>query len=149
VLTIREATLDDLDRIVELAARFIGQGPYAALLLLAPNRPHLERLVQIILEHGVVLVGEVDGTIEGMLALTALPHPTTGEPFGDELAWWVNPEVRASRLGPRLLQAAETWCQARGLPWLKMIAPAGTSVGRYYERHGYAPLETAYLKRLA
>lgn len=83
-----------------------------------------------------------------MLAIVVLPHPITGRLYADELAWWVEPRFRRGRIGPTMLKHAEAWARQKGATVLKMVAPAGTDVGRFYEATGYRAVETAYQKRL-
>jgi GNAT superfamily N-acetyltransferase len=88
------------------------------------------------------------GGLVGMIALFCAPHPITGEPYADELCWWVEPAYRRGNLGLKLLRCAERWATTKGATMLKMVAPEGTDIGRFYERVGYRAVETAYQKRL-
>ena len=146
-MIIREATLEDAAPIVCMAIRFLEETPYGHLF--APNEQKLTELLLQVLTHGVIFVAErADHTLAGFLALVTLEHPISGERYADELAWWVNPESRSGSIGPRLLAAAEEFARTAGIGMLKMVAPAGTDVGRFYERLGYAAVETSYHKRL-
>lgn len=145
---IREATVEDRDDIVEMAAHFIEQTRYSQVLG-APNREQLWFIVtKVVDELGVILLAEVEGRAVGMLAIAALAHPFTGELYGDELCWWVEPEHRQGSVGPRLLVAGEEWATRKGLSVLKMVAPAGSDIGMHYERRGYSQVETVYQKTL-
>jgi len=75
-------------------------------------------------------------------------EPVAQETIVDELMWWVEPAWRGSSAGPKLLRSLESWARQKGVRWIKMIAPVESDVGKYYERIGYAALETSYLKRL-
>lgn len=115
----------------------------------------ISNLIDMVMAHGTVFVVEVDprtagarGELVAMLALALLPHPITGRLYADELCWWVEPRYRRGRIGPKLLRHAETWARQQGASMLKMVAPAGTDVGRFYEAVGYRAVETAYQKRL-
>jgi GNAT superfamily N-acetyltransferase len=152
MVIIRPATMADKARILELGAHFLRTAPYNRYL--EPDDEALERFFDLIIglgdERGAILVAETDwGGIFGMLAIVAVPHPMTGAVYADEIAWWVEPGNRGDlRGGPRLLKAAEEWSLARGLKMIKMIAPAGTDVGAFYERLGYVPIETVWGKIL-
>lgn len=155
---IREATAADTPRLVEMTTHFLQSTRYGALFRADPV--FIGKLIDLVLEHGVILVAEIDSVephweqggrfkpIIGMIALTALPHLLTGIPYGDEQAWWVEPEHRAGMVGPRLMQAAERWCRENGLNMVKMIAPEGSDVGKFYTRQGYEAVETAFVKLL-
>lgn len=144
-MTIREATAADRPRLVAMGLRFIAETPYQSF----PSTPQaLEWILSVVLEHGVAFVAEHNGAVLGMIAAIVAPHPLTGEPFADEIVWWVEPEHRASRLGPRLLHSLEKWTVTKGVHSIRMVSPTGTKVGEFYERLGYVPVETSYLKRL-
>jgi len=153
--TIRQATLLDQPELQAMAKRFVEQSVYGQVLTFDPVS--VGNLVVTVLQHGIIFIAEhqrrdvdpvqVPPEIVGMLALLAFPHPVAGEPYVDEVAWWVEPAHRRG-IGPALLVAAEEWATRSGIGLLKMVAPAGSSVGRFYERHGYQVLETAYVKRL-
>lgn len=147
-MTIRAATLDDVPRLHVLTAHFLASTPYGALLR-APSEVRLFELVETILELGVILVAEIDEQIEGMIALAALKHPISGDLYGDELVWWVEPAHRGATIGPLLLDMAEAWARSKGCVLLKMVAPSGSPIGDFYQRMGYQAVETAYQRTLA
>lgn len=105
-------------------------------------------MYQLVLDQGVCLVADAGDRLAGFLALVALPHPLTGQLYGDEIAWWVEPEYRRGRVGPQLLVAAEQWARQMGCQSVKMVAPFKSTVGAFYERCGYTAVETAYAKQL-
>lgn len=146
-MTIRPATLDDAPRVMEMALRFWRETPYAALIdgitpaTLAP-------LFDLVLEDGGLFVAEVDGQLVGFIAGVVLQHPLTARRFFDELAWWVEPEYRQGRIGPKLLRCAEDFALQRGASVVKMLEPAGSHVGAFYARCGYTAVETAWQKVL-
>jgi len=151
---IREATLLDAPALDTMGRHFIEQTDYGNVLRYSADS--MKTLIKTILEHGTVFIAEerlqLDGlapamTAVGMLALCVFNHPIAGEPYADEVCWWVEPLHRRG-LGPALLGAAELWARQKGVGMLKMVAPAGSAVGRYYERQGFLALETAYVKRL-
>lgn len=144
--TVRHARLEaDRPIIVEMVGRFLGATPYGKLLTFAPER--LEPLVDQVLALGAIFLAERDGLVIGMIAICALESPISGDRYAEELVWWVNEEARSSSAGPKLLRAAEAWTRQAGLFVLKMVAPAGSTVGGFYERTGYAAVETSYIKR--
>lgn len=148
-MILRSATIDDLPRLHALTAHFLASTPYGNLLR-EPSEVRLFGLVEQVLESGVILVAELDGQIEAMLAAVALEHPVSGEPYADELVWWVEPEHRGSSIGPRLLDLAEAWAVSNGLTMLKMVAPSGsTALAAFYVHMGYHAVETAYVKPLS
>ena len=146
---IRTAEHGDLERLVHLGVRFLTTTPaYCTLLRPDPERLYVLLETALTLGLGTVLVAEVDGEVVGGLVYVILPNPISGEATAEEIAWFVAPEHRTSSIGPRLLVAGESWCAANGATTIKMIAPAGSEVGRFYARRGYVAVETAYAKQV-
>lgn len=147
-VTIREAQDPDVPRIVEMIGHFITDR-YSHLFDVQPAR--LEELVGLVRRVGVILVVSRDRAPEelvGFVAGAALQEPIAGIPLLDEMAWWLEPGYRKGRLGHYLLRSFEDWARQKGLSMVKMVAPAGSSVGNYYTRMGYEQVETSYIKRL-
>lgn len=145
-MRVREATVEDHARIVEMAICFLGESYYGRLFPADPNR--LAILLQLCVATGVIYVAEVEEGIVGMIALVALTDPIGGVDYADEIAWWVDPAHRAGMVGPRLLMQAQAWVRFRRLAFLKMVAPADRpDVGDFYRRIGFEAVETAYIKR--
>lgn len=169
--SIREATADDGPAIVRMGMRFL-ETEFGHLV--KPEADALSVLVLQILGHGVIFLAEREHAndcstwgsgwpspadvaaracncgprVVGMLAIIVLKHPFTGLPYGDEVAWWVEPEYRKGLVGVHMLRHSETWARQIGLSALKMVAPAGSDVGAFYKRRGYIEVETAYQKSL-
>jgi len=145
--SVRPATTDDALAIVEMALRFLRETPYGALL--GDGNPLvIGAVLSTLLAQGIVLVAERAGIPVGFIAALAMQHPISGRMYGDEVAWWVEPEARNGRAGVMLLTALEEWARQEGLSLLKMVAPAESQVGTFLHRRGYDAVETAYQKRL-
>ena len=102
---IRQATIQDFDRIMEMMINFANSSPYAPLTNPQYNDYYVRNLLVGIMKQGVILVGEVDNQIQGMLVGLIqedlwLPHIKTMK----EIAWWVEPEHRMGTMGYRLLK---------------------------------------------
>jgi GNAT superfamily N-acetyltransferase len=144
---IREATDADTDRLVEMAVAFIAESRYAEVIATNPGK--LAALVARLLSIGTVIVAAVGAELVGMIAIARVESLFGGRDYADEVAWWVEPEHRHGRIGPRLLFAAEAWAVAQDLGSIRMVAPSGSDVGAFYERNGYEAIETTYLRRFA
>lgn len=145
-MIIRQATAADIPALLELAAHFRERTTYQKFVAWRPEQ--IARLIPRVLDVGVILLAEDGDQALGMLALAVLEHPYTGELVADELVWWVEPHARNRSIGPRLLRGGEAWARAKGATILSMVAPVGSSVGAYYERLGYTPVETRHHKVL-
>lgn len=146
-MTIREATHEDLDVLLLMARAFLASTLYGKLAGHV-SRYQLEGFLDDVLARGVVLLAEDEGRIVGALAVLAGVHAISGHFYADEQAWWVEPDARAAGIGEALLDTCESWARAHGLWSLKMVAPAGSTIGAFYERKGYAEVETAWMKVL-
>lgn len=148
-LRVRRATSRDVAACVRMAVRFIAESPYRGLVL--PNVGQLQKLTELLLDHGAVFVAQVDGggDVVGMLGVSLIPHVMSGELVTSEAAWWMEPEYRLCSAGGRLLVAAERWALEQGAVWFQMIAPAGNERLRaFYRRRGYVEVETVFQLRL-
>ncbi len=145
-MTIRPATFGDAQVLERMAVRFLEETPYRQVI--TPDVDRLETAIAGVLERGLVLVAEVNGTVVGMAAAMPAEHPFSGEPIVVEIAWWVEPEWRHGTLGVRLLTTLEACARSTGAKALLMIAPARSRVGQYYARRGYLEVETTFQLRL-
>jgi GNAT superfamily N-acetyltransferase len=143
-VVIREASIDDVPRIVEMGLRFIRETVYAGRI--AENPARMAALAEQLIAGSSMFVAEREGVVVGMTGALFFEHPLSGEPFASELFWWVEPEARGS-LGVRLLRRLVEWARARGAVALTMIAPT-PAVEALYERLGMERVEVSYLRRL-
>jgi GNAT superfamily N-acetyltransferase len=161
---IREATHQDKDAIVVMAARFLSTTQYGRLFRI--DLEMLENLVDIVLTSGVIFVatipplraldvatGDISGPTAdefvGFLAAVEATEPFSGDRYADEIAWFVMPEHRGGSFGPRLLASLVRWADDKRLSFVKMVAPADSpDVAGFYQQVGFEVVETSYVKRL-
>ena len=147
MVTIREGRAGDEAAMVRMGREFLASTPYGDVLGFEPEVLH--ETFGKLLEHGVVFVAEVEGAVVGMICGMPFRDVFGGEAMLDELAWWVDLHARGTSAGPRLLAAWEAWARQNGIVALRMVAPRGAyQIAAFYERHGYRPIELAFLKRL-
>ena len=153
---IRNATLEDLPRVVEMAERFIHSTDYHELLDASPEAigDFVQRLlaaggqVWVSEEQALERDGSTTSYLVGLLVLAVFTHPMTGKTVAEEVAWWVPPERRGGLIGPRLMHKMECWCMQNRVYMVKMVAPEGSAVGDFYRKCGYRATETAWIKVL-
>ena len=156
-MIVREATLDDVPGIVEMAQRFYPLSPYPAIYGDMPVEQAAGLAIvalQGMAEHGiapgVMLVAEEGGTLVGMLAMHLDAATFTPAVIAGELVWWMEPEHRGGIGAVRLVREGERQAKARGAHVSRM-AVLGTSpheASEILQRLGYAPTEWIHSKRL-
>jgi N-acetylglutamate synthase-like GNAT family acetyltransferase len=102
---IRRAGIDDFDRIMELMINFANTSPLTEHHNPQYNTKYVKTLLCGIMKNGVIIVGEKDGEIQGILIASIVNDPWLPEiRILREMAWWVEPCVRESSLGYKLLK---------------------------------------------
>lgn len=145
---IRRATVEDVDRIVQMGERFIRETTYRDLL--PPDPPAMTVFVGALVASrvglaSVVFVDEREGALVGMLGLFLYQHPMSNQREAVECFWWQEPEYRGA--GLRLLREANQWAAQERATVLRMIAPT-VEVERLYERLKFRRIETTYAKEI-
>jgi ribosomal protein S18 acetylase RimI-like enzyme len=149
-MKIRHAASEDLARIAEMGRPFWEMTPLAEMIPYDPAS--VEYYSQLMMESGVLLVVEIDGTVVG--AAGALTMPALGNfnyLVAAELFWWIEPEYRSSGVGRALLAALEDALRTRGAKVFSMVAFENIEVDRVssiYERSGYKRTERTFSKDL-
>lgn len=144
-MIIRPATPGDRGAVLLMVRHFLDHSLYGALF---ESDVDAGGLFDTVLAAGLVLVADNGDHLVGMLAIVALLHPLGGKLYAEEVCWWVEPEHRSGFIGPKMLRSAEDWARRKGCSVVKMVAPHGSTVGDFYGRIGYTPIETAYIKVL-
>lgn len=150
---IRRATVEDVDRIVEMGVRFIETTVYRDLIPMTERSRWMQRDFVAALVDGpvqdasVVFVAEKDGACIGMIGAFVYVSPLTAEREGIETFFWIEPEHRGGRLFRDIVTVAEAWAKANGAIVFRMVAPTD-KVSKLYERLDYRPISTDFVKRL-
>ena len=101
---IRYADIRDFDRIIEMMNDFANSAPVKDYHNPQYNDRGVRNYLAQLIQNGCVIVGEVNGEIQGMLLAQIcsdpwLPHVKTLK----EIAWWVDVNYRNTSLGYKLL----------------------------------------------
>ena len=145
---IRNATPEDLPRILELGAQSLVDGPYAGRIKNSPEQAARLALETILHANGKVLLLENEaGLIVGILGFFVFPHYFTGEPTATEIIWYVLPEERKGGGGLQLLWQAEKEAKEIGAIRMGFTAP-NSDVAAIYQRFGYQQVEVSFMKDL-
>lgn len=146
-MQVRQATQDDVPRIVEMAAKFYETTSYARWAPFNPDTVH--DLAANLAENHVMLVAEEASELVGMVGLFVAPFMFNGEVTAAyEVVWWVDPDAQGRGAGKTLLQAIEPACAARGCRAVQMVhlASSPPQAAAIYEWLGYKHTESSYTK---
>lgn len=147
---IREATTQDIPRLIEMGRQFLLSGPYKDVIEDHPETPRqlAEKLLGLP-ESAKVIVAENRGAISGVLAFIVYPHFYSGRPTAQEIIWLTDPEERKKFPfdGIALFSYAQKVAKEMGAEYMQFTAPTH-EVAQLYELKGYTQIEVGYQKRL-
>lgn len=145
---IQRARIEDLPRMAACAAKFYATSKFL-------NGFDIEKFTALwtnLLEHGIGVIfvlfdnaGEVRGAIGGMKSGDLY----SGEPYSQELFWFVEHEHRGS--GLRLYFEFEKWSRDKDCRSIRMVHLADSmaeKLNRVYIRLGFELMESHYGKKL-
>jgi len=139
--TIRHATPEDRLAVIGL----LKESHAAAGFTFPFSAPHADALFRQHLACGLVLV--CGKPARGVLMAATFEHPFGAGRWAKETVWYIAPQARG-RAAIRMLDAYEAWARERGCTTIGMASLATNDVSRIYERRGYVPAETHFLKSL-
>ena len=146
---IRDAGPQDIDRLVEMLVNFANAAPITLFKDPKYNMNHVVKLFHEIQQNGVLLVGEIDGRVEGMLIAKVVGDPWMPQlKVMREMAWWVEPQHRNSTLGYKLLAEYKKLgvkaIKAKLIDTFTITTLVDSPI-RNIERHGWRPVEQNYV----
>jgi len=142
-MSIRLATVEDIDLVVEMGLKFIQATNYKDYADEDTIRGLATKIINLPNEEGVILIYEN----HGMLVATVTPFLFGKLKIAADIAWWIDPEHRGQKAGGELMEAFEYWAKLVGCNFVSM-ASLDDSVGKYYEKKGYVLQERAYTKEI-
>jgi aminoglycoside 6'-N-acetyltransferase I len=100
-------------------------------------------------ERAQLSVGEFDGAVVGLVAVSVRPAPTGAAPRGLVECCYVEPAGRGVGVGAALLAAALTWCEVRGCDEVDALAlPGDRSTKQRLEGAGFSARLLTLSRRL-
>jgi len=118
---IRPATINDLEAMVVLAERFIGETNYEVEFDAEKSRHHLA--FYLLMPNLKILVADENGIVGG--AMMAVSHEFQKRPFGYVSKFFVAPEARNWGIGRSLIEATIAWLKEQGVSHIFSTATAG------------------------
>jgi len=132
-----------IDRVAVI--RLLRDSHAAAGFAFPFSAPHADALFRHHVAHGLVLV--CGRPAQGVLMAATFEHPFGAGRWAKETVWYVAPEARG-RSAIQMLDAYEAWAREQGCTTVGMASLASNDVSRLYERRGYTPAETHFVKPL-
>ncbi len=134
--TIRPATHDDLDLLMDIAVAMHRESPRFSRLGFSPEKVLNLYVTLIDQPQGLLLVAERDGLVVGGVAAFVSEHWFSDDLVANEFAVFLLPEHRGGMTAARLVRGYIEWAQAQGAKIIQL----GISTG-------VQPVETAALYR--
>lgn len=134
---------DEADRVAVI--RLLRDSHAAAGFTFPFSAPHADMLFRQHLAGGLVIVAGQPA--QGVLMAMPFDHPFGAGKWAKETVWYIAPEARG-RAALRMLEAYEAWAREHGCAAIGMASLATNDVSKIYERRGYAPAETHFVKAL-
>lgn len=97
--------------------------------------------------YACILVLEHDAHVQGVLMASWFEHPFGAGRYAKETVWYVAPIARG-RGAIKMLDAYEAWAKEQGCAAVGMASLVTNDVSRLYERRGFAPVETHFVKSI-
>lgn len=145
---IREATIDDIAPITEMALLFWQESPFN----IPADEETIKRFAEHCLEQNLLCVLELDNVVEGFAAgIKGVMLGDSNVTCGNEVAWWVNPEHRGGKNGIKLLRFLEDMAKNADIRFWTMAFMTSSMpevVEGIYQKLGYVKTEVSYTKEL-
>lgn len=153
IAEIRRAEPSDFADLMDMGREFVEQSSYAAFTTF-DEASFSVTLISLMsgVNGGTVLVAESAGRAVGMAACVVFPlYCNMATKIGQEIFWFCKPDFR-NGVGSELLDELEAEAGRKGADVFMSAAIAGLregAIGRVYQRRGYKPAESTYLRRLS
>lgn len=148
---LRMATLEDIPVLLKFAKNFHDASPYRSMRFnTEKGRKFLEGIISGRNTEGVVILALKDKIPIGMLVGSCSEPVFSSAKIAVELGWWIEVEHRKSRASVLIYKAYEDWALRVGCTHVQGAYLPGVSpdLHQFYKKHGYAQVESSYLKVL-
>lgn len=136
----RDATIEDIPRILELGAELHAESPRWSRI--PYNSEKARKMIEalILSDEGAIFVIERNGVVIGGIAGVIDTHWASDARVAHELSFFLAKEYRGGMAACRLISALRAWAEMKEVVWLN----AGTSTGvdpemtaQLYEHMGF------------
>ena len=138
---LRMATMEDLPVVMDMAMKFAEASKYKDFVEKDRVENFVINILKMPVSEGIIILYEKSG----MIAAVKTPFMFGSIPIGNEVAWWVEPEVRKQGIGDILVSAFEDWAKRTGCEMVT-LAFLDINLSKYMKTKGYDPYESAHMK---
>lgn len=150
-MLIREAGPNDFDTMLGIAHKFFEFNAYRQHSSI-DDKSMLETFWNLHMGHVLLVVVTDDNKVVGMAGAMIGPvFWNSNHIQGLEMFWWVDVEYRKGGIGSQLRMELQAAAEAKGVKFWNMVALKESmhdQVCAQYERAGFTPVETVYMKVL-
>lgn len=109
------------------------------------SAPHAAALFDTHISKGLILL--LGKPAQGLLMAMTFDHPFGAGLWAKETVWYIRPGARG-RSALEMLSKYEAWAVERGCVKIGMASLSSNDVSKIYNRKGYTPAETHFIKTL-
>lgn len=143
VATVRKATTADKTACI----RLLRESHEAAGFTFAFSAVHASALFDLHHASPQACIMVIGDRPCGLLMASWFEHPFGAGRYAKETVWYVTPDARG-RGALRMLDAYEAWAREQRCTAVGMASLATNDVSKIYQRRGYEPAETHFIKPL-
>jgi GNAT superfamily N-acetyltransferase len=141
-MDIRQATLADVEEILNYLISFAAASPYTNLVDFYRVGQLAGKFILDDDKLALICPGK------GMILATTLPFLWGTKRTATEMAWWVEPKYRKQGIGGMLIEAFEDWAKEKGCVAITLTSLDDTKVEKLYDKLGYKLCEQTYIKEI-
>lgn len=148
-MTIRVATSEDYNQLLEMLLKFAASSTYSHLYKEEVISDWLKICLDKPITESIFLVGDGGCLLGSMSQLFGTDVKTAAE-----IVWWVDPSKRKNGLGTELRDAFEYWAKANGAKVITSGYPRTENgkmeklIDKYLKKRGYVLQEYTYMKEI-
>lgn len=146
---IRQATLEDAGKILEMCYKFFKASGYRETFNIEFNPTKVAEHIGVAIANPKFYCILVDSEYRGMIIGVLSPIMVNPDKLmASELSWWVEPEFRGTSVAKELMKAFLEWSivqKAHAVDMATIEELDGERVGKLYTRLGFTKSESHYI----
>jgi GNAT superfamily N-acetyltransferase len=141
---IRNATYDDIPKLVEMGLKLNQESNYAHVTY-APDR--VAATCKLMIDQGFLIVSEKDGEVVGVMMGDVQTSWYSNERMGFDLTLYIEPQHRSGLMAARMIKQFEEWCKSMGATQIRPgVSTGSAAASKLYKAMGYVVTGEQFLK---